>query len=66
MNDRVDRNWLVGFVSGYAYGSGVDILKTTDPDSLYFWMDSYCMKNPLDRLIDGVNVLGAELAKKNR
>ena len=40
------RNWLVGYMSGIAIGSGRNILNGVEPESIYLWMDNYCRENP--------------------
>ncbi len=57
---------LVGYLSGAAIYSGLDILKTVDMESLYLWMDKYCKKNPLSTTYDGADILFEELKKRTR
>lgn len=66
-----DRNthaeaWLVGYLSGRAAASGVDILKGTDNPSLFLWMDNFCRAQPLKDIEDGASDLVPELARKAR
>ena len=37
-----DHFWLLGYISGLSVATGIDILKDTDNDVLYQWMDKYC------------------------
>lgn len=37
-----DHFWLLGYLSGLSVAMGIDILKETDNDVLYQWMDRYC------------------------
>lgn len=39
--------WLLGFLSGKSMESKVDVLSTTENESLYLWVDNYCKQNPL-------------------
>lgn len=66
-----DRNthaeaWLVGYLSGRAAASGVDLLKGTDNPSLFLWMDNFCRAQPLKDIEDGASELVPELARKAR
>lgn len=59
-----DQSWLLGFLSGQALESDKNVLKGTDSDTLYRWMDNYCMMNPLKNIADGGDALFYELAKQ--
>ncbi len=66
-----DRNthaeaWLVGYLSGRAVASGVDLLKGTDNPSLFLWMDNFCRAQPLKDIEDGASELVPELTRKAR
>ena len=37
-----DSNWLIGFLSGIAYSSRRDIIKETNNESMYLWVDKFC------------------------
>ena len=63
------KSWLMGYISGesFAVNSMVieaDVIKTTDSESVFLWMDNYCKTNPLNSLADGGFVLFGELLKK--
>lgn len=57
--------WVVGFISGIALGTNVDLLKSNDNESLFLWLDNFCRDNPLLPLYDASNKLSLELEKKN-
>ncbi|SEJ40735.1 hypothetical protein SAMN05192539_1010142 [Paraburkholderia diazotrophica] len=54
-------SWLLGYLSGLATGTRVDILRDTDYDSLIAWMDNYCNTHPLERVSGGAAQLYIEL-----
>ena len=56
-----DVRWLVGFLSGLAVESGVDVLPGANSASLELWMDNYCRANPLANTGDGGIILFDEL-----
>jgi hypothetical protein len=58
--------WLNGFLSGIAFGTNVDILKGTDKESIYLWIDNYCRANPLKDLDDAGLALFDELKRQKR
>lgn len=58
--------WLVGFLSGGALSTNMNVLQGTDNASLFAWIDNYCRANPLNDLGDGAQDLFIELAKKAR
>ncbi|MDM0103750.1 hypothetical protein QTH97_02310 [Variovorax sp. J22R24] len=62
----VSEAWLLGYLSGMAFVSSKNILKGTDNDSLYLWMDNYCKANPLKDEADGANDLYFELVRQKR
>ena len=47
------RDWLVGYMSGIAIGSGRNILNGVDPEFIYQWMDNYCRENSLSNTAAG-------------
>ena len=53
--------WLLGYLSGLATGSRVDILHDTDYASLMAWMDNYCNAHPLERVSSGAAQLYLDL-----
>ena len=50
-------NYLLGLVDGLAIGRWVDVWAgkggRVTSEQLYYWMDSYCEKKPLDMTITG-------------
>jgi hypothetical protein len=48
-------------LSGRADTSGKDILKGTDNESIFLWLDMYCQANPDKNLDDAGPVLAREL-----
>ncbi|MGO8755313.1 MAG: hypothetical protein ACLQHK_08790 [Gallionellaceae bacterium] len=59
-----DETWLVGYLSGLAYGSNIDVLQAADNDSIFLWMDEYCKSHPLGNMTGGANRLFSQLKKK--
>ncbi len=57
-------NWLVGFLSGMAVASKIDVLEHAAGKSLYVWMDKYCQANPLNRMSEGALELFIELNER--
>jgi len=58
--------WLVGFLSGMANESEKDVLRSTDNNSIFLWMDNYCQANPLKQVSEGADLLFLELAKQKK
>lgn len=56
--------WLMGYLSGKAEGQRVDVLRTTDNQAAYVWMDAYCQANPLRPMLDGAQALFLVLLKR--
>jgi hypothetical protein len=56
--------WLAGFLSGLAMGSGRNILKGQEIRSLFLWMDDYCRANPSNSITDAAKKLATELNNK--
>lgn len=56
-NSKHFEHYLLGFVNGLALGRMVDIWNakgtTISNEQLYYWMDNYCNKNPLNSAITG-------------
>lgn len=48
---------MLGLINGMVLGRSIDIWmvrgSTVSPDQLYFWMDAYCQKNPLNNTFGG-------------
>jgi len=42
------RAWAQGFLSGYVYVHGGDILKNTDWDGARLWLNNYCLEHPTE------------------
>jgi hypothetical protein len=49
---RQDEQWVIGFISGAAYGGIGDPLAGTDATGAWMWMDQYCKENPKLRIIN--------------
>ena len=62
----VQNAWLVGFISGQAVMTNLDVLKNTSAESLYLWVTNYCKSNPLDFSDEAAYRLFIELKKKIR
>ena len=62
----IHQRWLAGYLSGIAVGNGKDVLKGTDNESIFLWMDNYCQANPLKDIADGSEVLFLELVKQKK
>lgn len=55
--DQFNANWLVGYLSGKAVGSGQNFwgrqgVNSLDYESVFLWVDNYCRANPLRDLGD--------------
>lgn len=61
---NVYSSWLMGFLSGVAMGTKKDFLGKTSPESTFFWMDKYCLENPLETTVWGSMQLIDELKKQ--
>jgi hypothetical protein len=47
----ITQSWFLGYLSGRADESGKNILKGTDNESIFLWLDNYCRANP-DKNLD--------------
>jgi hypothetical protein len=56
----ITRSWFLGYLSGRADDSRRDFLKGTDSDSIFLWLDGYCLANP-DK---GLDKAGMDLARE--
>jgi hypothetical protein len=56
----ISKSWFLGYLSGRADESGKNLLKGTDNDSIFLWLDNYCRANPGKSLENA----GAELARE--
>lgn len=56
--------WLIGFLSGIAFGTNRDLLKGVDKESIIVWVNNYCQSNPLDSTADAGAKLSNELKAK--
>lgn len=63
---RANEAWLVGYLSGIAWGVGKDALLNTDNASIFLYTDNYCRNNPLQDSDDAANTLFRELVIKKR
>ncbi len=61
--EHTDEAWLTGVITGLALHSGTDVLKDTDDDSVYIWMDKYCKRNPAGTVSKGATVFFNELER---
>ena len=43
----------------------VDLMRGTDAESMFVWMDNFCQQNALKTVPDGAEVLEKELLKLN-
>lgn len=57
-------SWLVGFLSGLAFESDLDLLKNEDAESLFLYVTNHCRANPLNNTTDAGYELFKALAKK--
>lgn len=54
--------WVTGFLSGTAIALDLDtMLDNISSASVASWMDNYCQKHPLDKLVAGAAQLSTEL-----
>jgi len=58
-----DTNWIVGYITAYNRQTPdvFNIMGDTDKASVYLWMDKYCQENPLNNLVDGMELLTYKL-----
>src|SRR5437879_4113822 len=54
----LNNTWLVGYLSGLAFGAGKEFwgkanANNLDNESVFLWMDNYCRANPLKDIDDG-------------
>ena len=67
---RGDQNWLVGFLSGLAVGTGNEVWgkqglnPLEENEFVWLWMDNYCRANPQKRIDDGAEALYHEQIKR--
>lgn len=62
----VSKNWFLGYLSGRAEESGKNLLKGTDNDSIFLWLDNYCRANPGKALENAGAELMRELSQQKR
>jgi hypothetical protein len=60
----LQENWLLGYLSGMVFMSFKNVLKGTERESLFLWMDNFCRTNPLKSIAQGSNELFKELKKQ--
>jgi hypothetical protein len=58
--------WVEGFMSGLAQGTRRDLLRNIDEEALKTWMDDYCSKHPLDRVLDAMAPLWLDLLQRQK
>jgi hypothetical protein len=60
--------WVAGFLTAVNLTIGqqlkIDLLERTDQKGIYAWIDNYCVAHPLNTIVEGADVLGAELITK--
>ena len=64
VNEAANFGWLMGFLSGLASGTGVNVLVGVAPQSIAFWMDKYCRANPSNKVGTGAITLFNELKEQ--
>ena len=61
-------NWVLGFLSGANNALTIehhaDILKNTDLDSVWAWVNNYCQSHPMDQISTAIEHLVVELDRK--
>ena len=62
----ISKNWFLGYLSGRAEESGKNLLKGTDNDSIFLWLDNYCRANPGNALENAGAELMRELPQQKR
>lgn len=61
------RRWLVGFLSGLAYGENKEFWgppSSLGTETVFLWMDNYCQANRLNDIGDGAEKLFDERTRK--
>jgi len=55
--------WVIGYITAYNKQTPdvYNIMGDTDPTSVYLWLDKYCQENPLNMLVEGMEILTYEL-----
>ena len=56
--------WVLGYLSGVATSTNVDLLRNTDSSAVTAWVDKYCAEHPLDTIYKAAEVLASELATR--
>jgi hypothetical protein len=59
-----DGAWLTGYLTGFAIGTNIDILKGAEGESLILWITNYCNSNPLDNVGNAATSLALELKRR--
>lgn len=62
--DTINKNWLLGFLSGMAYTSGRDVLKNTNYSMIYHSVHIYCKEYPDASLDEAAESFFEKLEKK--
>lgn len=63
--DPAASSWVLGYLSGAAAGSDIDVLKNVDnPNGIKIWIENYCKDHPLDGVPDAARALFLELVKR--
>ena len=62
--DAFNKVWILGYLSGRAASSNVDILRGTPNESLFLWIDNHCNQYPLETIEGAGQMLFYELKKQ--
>jgi hypothetical protein len=57
-------SWEIGFLSGMALKTQVDILRNIDYKQVQLWLDNYCKEHPLYGTYEALLLLFEELKKR--
>ena len=60
-----DESWLAGFLAGLAAGTGFDVMRNTDQNTVIAWMTNYCRENVLSNTATGGQILFNELQRRD-
>lgn len=62
----INESLVTGYLSGLAMGIKKDTLDEVPNQSIFLWIDNYCLKNPLNDIYDASNRLTNELERKKK
>ncbi len=57
----ITKSWFLGYLSGRASRTSRDVLKGTDNESIFLWLDNYCSERPQQDLDSAGLALEQEL-----